>query len=36
MSVDVDTPLDPRPEIDDLGYDIVYKPHSRMARYNAF
>ena len=36
MSSDVDTSLDPRAEMEDLGYDIVYKPHATMAEYNAF
>lgn len=27
---------DPRAEMEALGYDIVYKPHETMAKYNAF
>lgn len=27
---------DPRTEMEELGYDIVYKPHETMAKYNAF
>lgn len=27
---------DPRAEMEDLGYDVVYKPHETMAAYNAF
>lgn len=30
-----DTPT-PREELEELGYDIVYKPHETMAEYNAF
>lgn len=36
MSDDVDTSLDPKEEIEELGYDILYKPHAEMAEYNAF
>jgi competence protein ComEA len=28
--------LDPKAEMEELGYDIVYKPHPVMAKYNAF
>ncbi|MFC7096013.1 hypothetical protein [Halobaculum marinum] len=28
--------IDPREEMEARGWDIVYKPHERMARYNAF
>ena len=27
---------DPRAELEALGYEVVYKPHERMAEYNAF
>lgn len=30
------TPPDPRAEMEALGYDVVYKPHEEMAKYNAF
>ncbi len=33
---DSDSPPDPRAEMEALGYDIVYKPHETMAKYNAF
>lgn len=36
MSGEIETSLEPRSEIEELGYDVVYKPHSEMAKYNAF
>lgn len=35
MTVD-EAPPDPRAEMGELGYDVVYKPHEVMAKYNAF
>lgn len=36
MSTEGGSSPDPRAEMENLGYDIVYKPHSVMAKYNAF
>jgi competence protein ComEA len=36
MRDESDAPPDPRAEMESLGYDVVYKPHEVMAKYNAF
>jgi len=36
MSTNASTVPDPRAEMEERGYDIVYWPHEEMARYNAF
>lgn len=36
MSAESSTEPDPRAEMEALGFEIVYKPHEVMAKYNAF